>query len=589
MPGAQLPEEQFPLLPLEGSAAPALAQMSAAGGTAFLSILDGAYSHLFAFLPESRTLVRLTMGDWDDIAPSISPDGSNLAFASNRSGHWDLYLMSLQDGSLSQLTSTVDYESSPSWSSDGLWLAYEAYPQADAYPNLDIWIRPIDPSGDPIRLTTDPAPDFSPAWSPSGRQVAFVSAREGDLDIWLADLDQTTKRFINISRDPDNDDSHPAWSPLGESLAWSSSAPDDIQRLRIWDPANPDISAASLEAGSWPTWGQTAEQLLLVYSTPNQSYLTGWSPVSRTAFLPLIPLPGEVQGVAWGQGSIGESLLADLQPAAGLPMPAPWISDEGEQDQIESRLPIVILEGVQAPLAMLQSRADKSFQSLRQHIGAQAGWDFLSTLEQAYTPLTSPLNPGLGQDWLYTGRAFKFNSSPLNAGWLLLVREDFGPETYWRVFLRARNQDGSQGRPLHQFPFDLNARFSGDSRDYECGGRRLESIPSGFWIDFTRLASAYGWERLPVLSSWMSSFSNVRYNEFVFRQGLDWMEAMLQVYPVEALQTPTPVSSPTITPTPTNTPTLTPTITSTRFLSPTPSLTLTRKPTATLTPRPPKE
>jgi TolB protein len=84
----------------------------------------------------------------------------------------------------------------------------------------------------------------------------------------------------------------------------------------------------------------------------------------------------------------------------------------------------------------------------------------------------------------------------------LVTREDFGSQTYWRVFLRSRFQDGSQGTPLHRIPWDFYARNSGDPRAYEQGGKLMESIPQGYWIDFTQIARGYGWERLPSLSSW---------------------------------------------------------------------------------------
>ena len=48
-------------------------------------------------------------------------------------------------------------------------------------------------------------------------------------------------------------------------------------------------------------------------------------------------------------------------------------------------------------------------------------------------------------------------------------REDFGQQTWWRIFLRTIAQDGSQGRPLTSAPWDFSARTS-SSRAYESGG-----------------------------------------------------------------------------------------------------------------------
>jgi hypothetical protein len=138
--------------------------------------------------------------------------------------------------------------------------------------------------------------------------------------------------------------------------------------------------------------------------------------------------------------------------------------------------------------------------------------------------------------------------------------------------------------PLKQIPWDIASRHSGDPRAFEEGGSQAKTIPAGYWVDVTRLAAAYGWERLPSLSSWRVAYSSIRYNEYVLRQGLDWFSAMLEVYPRQALDTPTPVSSPTITPTFTNTPTHTPTITETPYVEPSITPSLTRRPSLTPTP-----
>ena len=92
-------------------------------------------------------------------------------------------------------------------------------------------------------------------------------------------------------------------------------------------------------------------------------------------------------------------------------------------------------------------------------MSAEVGWDFLSNLEAAFAPLTAPLDPGKQEDWLYTGRSFCFSTAPVNAGWIVVARQDYGPQTYWRVFLKARFQDGSMGAPMKVHPWDFSASF----------------------------------------------------------------------------------------------------------------------------------
>jgi hypothetical protein len=148
----------------------------------------------------------------------------------------------------------------------------------------------------------------------------------------------------------------------------------------------------------------------------------------------------------------------------------------------------------------------------------------------------------------------------LNAGWMSVLREDIGDQTFWRVFIRVQKQDGSQGVPLKDPPWDLNTRYQLDPRAYEAGGS-YTPVPSGYWLDLTSLAEAYGWHRLAALPGWRTYYSAARFSEFAYTGGLDWYSAMLELYPAEALYTATPVLPPTITPSRTPRPTSTPTST----------------------------
>jgi TolB protein len=161
------------------------------------------------------------------------------------------------------------------------------------------------------------------------------------------------------------------------------------------------------------------------------------------------------------------------------------------------------------------------------------------------------------------------------------VREDFGSQTYWRLYIRAQVQDGSLGMPLHDLPWDLQARYNLDPQAYEQGGTYVEA-PPGYWVDVTSLAAQYGWERVPALPNWRTYIHGARFTEFALTDGLDWYTAMLQLYPPDVLVTPTRVLPPTLTPT--RTPTSTPTPTNTRTPRKTRTPTITRTPTVTRTP-----
>jgi TolB protein len=547
-----------------------------------LSLEEAGYAHLFLFSPDTLTFTRLTYGHWSDMAPALSPDGSRLAFASNRNGQWDLYLMDLATAELTQLTDTPEYDSAPTWSPDLAWLAFETYQDG----SLDIALLSITDLKQPlILLTADSATQHSPAWAPNGREIAFVSDANGSADIWLADLNRTDNRFTDITNTPQAAESHPTWSPDGSRLLWStSSQTTDFDGIYVWEAGEPEKPPSWVGSGSWPAWNAAGDAIVTTVSAAGEELLTAYTVSGQPMLLPTA-LPGRARGLIWPADVLVDPLPDALRgAAAATPEALVHAAFTAEPGVPSKRWYVVPLQDVDAPFPRIHALADQAFSALRKRVIADAGWDALASLENAYVPLTTALDPGLQQDWLYTGRAFAINSLMVNAGWMAVEREDVGAQTYWRLYLRTQNQDGSQGQPLHNPPWDLNARYALDPSKYEAGGD-YAPVPSGYWIDFTALAQAYGWKRLPALPNWRNYFSGARFTEFALTDGLDWYSAMLQLYPSEALLTPTPVLPPTATPSrtpvPTKTPGPSPTASSTPLPSATPLPTWTPLPSST--------
>ena len=559
-----------------------------------LSLEENGYAHLFFNIPQQLPLTRLTYGAWDDISPALSPDGTQVAFASNRSGTWDLYILTLESGEITRVTNSDDYEASPSWSPDNQWLACEIYHNE----NLEIAIISlIDGEQEPIPLTDDPASDHSPAWAPDGRHVAFVSNRGGDNDVWLADLDKTgDERYVNLSRTPFSAESHPVWTLDGSKLAWASAAQNiGFSGVYVWDTLQPERPAIWVGDGDWAAWNGSGDRLVAIIHGPNQEYLTSYT-LEGDLLLQPVPLPGIVRGLLWPNLILPDPLPEFYaEAAAQTPLPEWGVAVTQLAEGPSQRYTLNSLTDVEAPYPQLHDLVDESFEALRQRVIEEAGWDALAGLSNAFVPLTTPLDPGLGEDWLYTGRAFALNPLMNNAGWMVAVRRDYGTQTYWQLYLRTLLQDGTQGEPLHNPPWDLAARYDLDPAAYEQGGK-YANVPPGYWLDFTSLAHQYGWERLPSLPNWRTYYSGARFTEFALTGGLDWYSAMLEIYPQDVLVTPTRIQPPSPTPTitltftetpaPTRTPRPTSTITPTRTSTSTPSLTPSFTPTVTFTPEP---
>src|SRR6185503_12403675 len=107
---------------------------------------------------------------------------------------------------LARLTFDPGLQSEPTWSPDGKFIAYSS----DQSGNFDIWIKPIG-EGDPIQVTKSPDHDWQPDWSPDGQRLVFRSEREGG-GLYVVPAFGGTERRISASG------YRPLWSPEGSQI-----------------------------------------------------------------------------------------------------------------------------------------------------------------------------------------------------------------------------------------------------------------------------------------------------------------------------------------------------------------------------------
>ncbi len=485
--------------------------------------------------------IRLTNTPTDDRDPAWSPDGTRVAFTSRRDGSWNLYILEMATGAITQLTYSPAYEAAPTWSPDGQFIAYEAYEGG----NLDIYVVPSDGSGAPARLTYHPAPDFSPAWNPGGspvpgRQIAYVSLRDGNPEIYVIDLDRPIEEeALRLTNTPNVEEQNPVWSPDGTRIAYNARI-NGIDLVLTRSLAQPNAEPLTIGQGRAPSWAPSGASLLFALESGTNTTLVSGLAVGSGAAATAISVRGQVGRISWTANTLSEALLL----SGGAPEDERALYTENVEGRRDSPpyYQVRALNGVSAAaLAALSDRVDDSFVALREAVLRQSGIDFLGALQDAIWTLDRLPEPGQPrQSWHYAGRAFAFDRNlvfnlPLPP--VEVVREEVGANVVWRVYLRVAEtaQSGQLGEPLKRLPWDFASRSAGDPQIFEQGGRLKAAVPIGYYIDLTRLAEDYGWQRVPAGRDWRSNFPSILYWQFERRDGLTWDEAMLELYTQEQI------------------------------------------------------
>jgi len=186
---------------------------------------------------------QLTDGENDDVEAAWSPDGSLLAFLSNRSEQQehalttDIWTIALDSGDLRRLTDGNLMAAGPSWSPDGQTLAFYASPSWTAAGYRDTHLWTVSREGGDQRDTSArldlghrhvqgdyqfPAPP-PPAWSPDSRTIYFTLIDHGDDAVHAVEVESGDVRRLSAAG---TDVASTAVSPDGERLVLIATRPD---------------------------------------------------------------------------------------------------------------------------------------------------------------------------------------------------------------------------------------------------------------------------------------------------------------------------------------------------------------------------
>ncbi|HTI05676.1 MAG TPA: Ig-like domain-containing protein [Gemmatimonadales bacterium] len=228
--------------------------------------------------------------------PAFSPDGSRIAFVSQRDGNAEIYVMNADGSGATRLSNDPQADGHPVFTADGLTIVFHSARTAG---KQQIWAINVDGSGT-AQLTKDSV-SFAPTVSPDGQTIAYVSSRNKDTDIWLMGRDGTNQR--QFTRSPQQRESEPHFLRDG-TLAYLVERRDgnrtvqQVMRADLATGAQTAITGTDLAITSFAVSPSGDLVALVVNADPgnrrNPTYKVYIQPVSSATPVPM-PTTGTEQ------------------------------------------------------------------------------------------------------------------------------------------------------------------------------------------------------------------------------------------------------------------------------------------------------
>jgi eukaryotic-like serine/threonine-protein kinase len=197
--------------------------------------------------PAAASFTRLTDQEGSESFPSLSPDGKFLLYVKSAGGNADIYLQRVGGGNPQNLTrDSVDDDTQPAFSPDGSQIAFHSEREGGG-----LFI--MGATGESARRLTDFG--YNPAWSPDGRRLAFATdgvagpyERKLSSRIWVVDVATGATRQVS-----EDDAVQPSWSPHSRRIAYWGVPPGSARRV-LWTLPAAGGEAVQVTADQHVNW-----------------------------------------------------------------------------------------------------------------------------------------------------------------------------------------------------------------------------------------------------------------------------------------------------------------------------------------------
>jgi Tol biopolymer transport system component len=206
-------------------------------------------------------LTKLTSHPGNDFDPAWSPDGTRIAFRSERDGNNEIYVMNADGSGARNVSNYSGDDWGPAWSPDGDSIAFNSNRDG---PDLHLYV--VRPDGSGVeRIGGDIWVEY-PAWSPDGRKIAFMAQTWADGDnyeIYVMNADGSAVRRLTHAP---GSDGHPAWSPDSRKIAFNSERADPgsspAHRIYTMNADGSGQRRLTRVFGKYPDWSPDGRRII---------------------------------------------------------------------------------------------------------------------------------------------------------------------------------------------------------------------------------------------------------------------------------------------------------------------------------------
>jgi TolB protein len=206
------------------------------GASIYLKNLDTGREEILGRFPD----MTMTM------APRFSPDDSKVAFAAEKGGAVNIYVMDLVNHATRRLTDSLAIDTSPSFSPDGGQIVFNS----DRGGSPQLYVMSAS-GGGAHRISFGAGRYNAPVWSPDGKLIAFVKQEGQTFSIGVMNPDGSGERILTSSYFADE----PVWAPNGRVIMFERKLADGASRLWTVDLTGHIQKDANYPySGSDPAW-----------------------------------------------------------------------------------------------------------------------------------------------------------------------------------------------------------------------------------------------------------------------------------------------------------------------------------------------